>query len=143
MTHLASGSIIEALPISAAGEAGGNPSLTVWTELWGFQYEEALLMWDELKPVPTRPLSQRFVDTYAGYEGESLLLKGIWDRVLSGKRLHDELPVYGDEATGWIGYIDTGDEARRMPWQRGPAADEEFKKNEADEEPERYSRHWR
>lgn len=141
LTHLPSGSFIEALPISGAGEAGGNQSLTVWTELWGFQYEDALLMWDELKPVLTRPLSQRFVDTYAGFKNESELLWAIWQNGLEGKRLHDDLPVYGNEAAGLIAYIDTGLEARRMPWQQGEEGERYFAEQERTERPENVQRH--
>lgn len=141
LRHIPSGSTIEALPIAGASEAGGNQSLTVWTELWGFQYEEALLMWDELKPVPTRPLSQRFVDTYAGFEGVSALLKEWWDKGLAGERLDDELPVYGNEASGLIAYIDTGEEARRMPWQTGETGAAYYREQANTERPENYDRH--
>lgn len=141
LTHGLSGSVIEALPISGAGEAGGNQSLSVWTELWGFQYEEALLMWDELKPVPTRPLSQRFVDTYAGFEGMSELLWEWWQAGLAGERLHDELPIYGNEAAGLIAYIDTGTEARRMPWQLGAEGEAYYREQALTERPENYRRH--
>lgn len=141
MTYLPTGSFIEALPVSAAGEAGGNQSLTVWTELWGFQYEEALRMWDELKPVPTRPLSQRFIDTYAGFEGVSELLKTLWDLGLAGERLHPDLPVYGNEDAGLIAYIDQGAEARRMPWQRGDEGERYYREQARTERPENYLRH--
>lgn len=141
MTHLPSGSIIEALPISAAGEAGGNQSLTVWTELWGFQYPEALLMYDELKPVPTRSLSQRFIDTYAGFKGVSTLLEGIWQTGLSGERLHDELPIYGNDAASMIAYIDSGVEARRMAWQIGEMGEKYYAEQELTEDPINFRRH--
>lgn len=137
MVHLPTGSFIEALPISASGEAGGNQSLTVWTELWGFQYEDALRMWDELKPVPTNPLSQRFVDTYAGFEGESELLWQLWQMGLKGERLHDSLPVFGVPEAGLIAYIDTGVEARRMPWQ----TPHYYAQQEKIETPQSYQRH--
>lgn len=134
-------SFIEALPISGEGEAGGNQSLTIWTELWGFQYDDALLMWEEMKPVPTRQLSQRFIDTYAGFEGVSLLLKGLWDAGLMGTRLHDELPVFGNEEWGLIAYIDTGEEARRMPWQQGEMGEKYYTEQEASESEAGYQRH--
>ncbi len=127
LLHEPTGSIIQALPISDAGEAGGNQSVTIWTELWGFQYEEAVRMWDEMQPVLTRPRSVRFIDTYAGYEGESDLLKALWNLALNDDgtvadgavRLDDELPVYGVPEAGVIAYIDQGKAARRMPWQKG------------------------
>lgn len=141
LTHLSSGSTIEALPISGAGEAGGNQSLTVWTELWGFQYDEALLMYDELKPVLTRRYSQRFIDTYAGFEGESELLWEIWQNGLLGEKLHPDLPIYGNEELGLIAYIDTGVEARRMPWQQGAVGDKYYKEQEKTENAINYKRH--
>jgi phage terminase large subunit-like protein len=141
LTHLPSGSFIEALPISGAGEAGGNQSLTVWTELWGFQYDQALLMWDELKPVLTRPLSQRLIDTYAGFKGVSELLWEMWERGLQGERLTDDLPVYGNEAAGLIAYIDQGAEARRMPWQQGAEGRQYYQEQAVTERPENYTRH--
>jgi hypothetical protein len=141
LTHLPSGSIIQALPISDAGEAGGNQSVTIWTELWGFQYEEALRMWDEMQPVLTRPLSVRFVDTYAGYEGESDLLKSIWNLVLNDDgtlaagvvRLHDDLPIYGVPEAGLIAYIDQGIAARRMSWQQGDIGAQYYTQQQASE----------
>lgn len=136
LTHKASGSIIEALPVSDTGEAGGNPSLTVWTELWGFQYEAALRFYDEMQPVATRNLSQRFIDTYAGYTGESELLKNLWDLGLAGQRLHPDLPIYGVPTAGLIAYIDTGIAARRMAWQGA----DYYAQQEALERPVNYRR---
>lgn len=141
MTYLPNGSEIQALPINDAGEAGSNPSLTVWTELWGFQYEEALRMWDEMQPVPTRPLSQRFIDTYAGYEGESELLWDLWQMALrEGDRLDDDLPLYGVPSAGLIAYIDTGVDARRMPWQQGEAGRQYYANQKKIERPHNYDR---
>ncbi len=118
LTHLPTKSVIQALPVNAAGESGGNQRLTTWTEAHGYVYEENERMWTELQPVPTQPLSFRFVESYAGYEGESNLLKSLWDRALEdGKRIHDEYPIYAIEDEGLIAYIDTGVRARRMPWQ--------------------------
>jgi len=84
---LSSGTKIEAIPVDARGEAGGNPDLSIWTELWGFEYEEALRFWEEMTPVPTKPNSMRLVETYAGYDGESLLLKSLYDLGLQGRQL--------------------------------------------------------
>lgn len=117
MRHLPTGNVVQALPVNAAGEAGGNHALTTWTEFHGYVYEENNRMWAELQPVPTQPLSFRFVESYAGYEGESMLLWDLWQRGLKGRRVLDEFPVYAAEG-GLIAYIDTGKEARRMPWQQ-------------------------
>lgn len=148
LTHGPTGSIIQALPISDAGEAGGNQSVTIWTELWGFQYEEAIRMWDEMQPVLTRPRSVRFVDTYAGYDGESDLLKGLWNLVLhddgtlaaGATRLHDELPIYGVPDAGLVAYIDQGHAARRMPWQQGETGRQYYAQKQASERRSNYER---
>ncbi len=130
MRYLPNHSFIQALPVNAAGEAGGNQRLTTWTELHGYTHEEENRMWDELQPVPTQFLSFRFAESYAGYEGESLLLQKYWDMALNeGVRLHDEYPIYGVESARLIAYIDTGEEARRMPWQT-PSYYEEQTKSE-------------
>lgn len=117
MTYQPTESIVQALPVSDTGEAGSNPSLTVWTELWGFEHEAARRFWDEMQPVPTRLLSQRFVDTYAGYEGESLLLWELWQLGEAGERLDDEVPLYGNEEASICAYLDQGESAWRMAWQ--------------------------
>jgi phage terminase large subunit-like protein len=148
LTHIPSGSVIEALPVNDEGEAGGNQSLTIWTELWGFQYEDALRFWDELQPVLTRPRSLRFVDTYAGYEGESELLKSVWNLVLNDDgsvakdaiKLHAELPIYGNADAGLIAYIDQGIDARRMPWQQGDVGRTYYQLREANERPASFRR---
>ena len=115
--------------------------MTVWTELWGFQHDDALLMWDELKPVPTRPLSQRFVDTYAGFEGVSLLLWSLWQQGLAGEQLVPDLPVFGNAEVNLLAYIDTGEAARRMPWQRGEEGRKYYQEEEKQELPENFTRH--
>lgn len=116
MTHLPTGSFIQALPVNAAGEAGGHQASTTWTEFHGYIYEENNRMFEEMQPIPTEPLSFRFIESYAGYKGESNLLYGMWERALDGERIHDEFPIYRT-ADGLIAYIDQGVEARRMPWQ--------------------------
>ena len=40
LTHIPTNSFIKALPVNAAGEAGGNQRLTTWTELHGYKYDE-------------------------------------------------------------------------------------------------------
>jgi len=87
MRCLLTGSTIKAIAVDAAGEAGGQPTLTVWTELWGAENQEARRFWDEMTPIPTVPDSLRLVETYAGYDGESELLRGLYDVGLNGHQL--------------------------------------------------------
>ena len=88
LCHLPSGSVIRAIPNDYKGEAGANPSLTVWTELWGYESERSRRLWEELTPVPTRD-STRLIETYAGFDGESDLLWELYERgVLQGRQLN-------------------------------------------------------
>jgi phage terminase large subunit-like protein len=89
MTCLTSGTVIEAVPVDAAGEAGGKPALSVWTELWNYTRSGAIEMWNELARVPTLPDSIKIVETYAGKEGEgeSKLLRDIYDRGMAGHQM--------------------------------------------------------
>src|SRR5690606_30035736 len=71
MIILPNGTLIQALSNDYAGAAGSNHGLTLWSELWGFFSENSRRLWDELTPVPTRKNSIRYVETYAGFLGES------------------------------------------------------------------------
>jgi hypothetical protein len=52
------------------------------------------------------------VTTYAGFEGESILLENLYKQGLAGQRIDDELPIYvnGRLFVYW-------DHEPRMPWQ--------------------------
>lgn len=81
------GSSIKAIAVDAKGEAGGQQSMTIWTELWGAEDIEAKRFWDEMQPIPTVPDSLRLVETYAGYDGESELLRRLYDSGMEGRQL--------------------------------------------------------
>lgn len=140
LTYEPNSSFIKAIPVAAEGEAGANQSLTSWTELWGYTHEFAEQFYTEMQPVPTRPLSQRFIDTYAGYSNESELLEGIWKLGEKGEKLHPDLPLFGNEDAGLIAYIDQGLEARRMSWQLGKIGEAYYRQAEAQEKPHQYER---
>lgn len=138
-THIPTGSYLRAVSNDYKGEAGANPTASVWSELWGYSLEALRRLWDEMTPVPTRPRSIRFVETYAGFEGESLLLIDLYERAtfpakgarrLTARDLLEasdgalvwpypdeyELPLYVNENARTFAYWDTGTRARRMPW---------------------------
>jgi hypothetical protein len=142
VARASNGSQVRAIAADYTGEAGANPSMTVYTELWGFIHEAAKRFWAEMAPSPTRQNSVRWVETYAGYEGESDLLWGLYETtVVNGRQLTagelsdatqtplgvfaeaqqagDPVPCYVDESAGMFCFWDTGVEARRMPWQQG------------------------
>jgi phage terminase large subunit-like protein len=116
------GTVIQAIANDYAGEAGANQGLTSWTELWAFTSESSRRLWEELTPVPTRRNSIRFIDTYAGFEGESELLFHLYKLGVSpdehrdgqGERIHPDLPIYANHPARLFVYWD---HEPRMPWQ--------------------------
>lgn len=82
-------SVIEAIPIDPKGEAGGNDDLIVYSELWGAKNEAAQKMWTETTLSPTKfGKSQRWVETYAGFNGESPILERLYERgITRGERI--------------------------------------------------------
>jgi len=83
--------------------------------------EKSRRLYEELTPVPTRKNSIRFISTYAGWEGESVLLEDLFYRVFDKQHnikpgvqrpLGDDFPVYtvGDLFMYW-------NHEPRMPWQ--------------------------
>jgi Phage Terminase len=88
----ATGATITALASDYASAAGGHPTIAVFDELWGFTSERSRRLWDELVPVPTRRVSCRLVVSHAGFENESELLYGLYQRGLGqpqvGRNLH-------------------------------------------------------
>jgi hypothetical protein len=128
MLHLPSNTLVRAVSSDYKGEAGSNPTATFWSELWGYESEDSKRLWDELTPVPTRPRSIRFVETYAGYENESTLLEGLYALGKTGRQasLDDfplwpwpdqPIPVWINQTARLCMYWDEGITARRMPWQ--------------------------
>lgn len=119
---LSNGTRLDALANDYKGQAGPNQGWSSWTELWAFTSESSRRLWEELTSVPTRRNSVRFVDTYAGFEGESDLLFSLYKLAVGpdehpegqGERLHPDLPLYGNRAARVFAYWD---HEPRMPWQ--------------------------
>jgi phage terminase large subunit-like protein len=85
------GATITALASDYASAAGGHPTISVFDELWGYTSERSRRLWDEMIPVPTRKTSCRLVVTYAGFDGESLLLHELYKRGLQQKQVGPDL----------------------------------------------------
>lgn len=115
-TKYPNGSIIECVPIDPSGEAGGNDDMIVYSELHGWKSKAHQRMWSEMTLSPTKfGNSQRWIDTYAGYEGESPILENLYRvGVLEGVQVWPDLEVYANEqakmltvwVTQWL-----------LPWQ--------------------------
>lgn len=118
------GTFIEAIPCDPSGSAGANPGMTVWSEMWGYRHEHKERLWSEMTIPPTRwGEAIRWVESYAGYEGESNVLYGLYELgVVKGYRhpAFPDLPIYINDAANMFCYWDEGLPARRMPWQQGP-----------------------
>src|SRR5512139_3040650 len=116
--ELPNGSFIEAVPVDPTGEAGANPTATFWSEMWGFRLSAKERLWSEFTIPPTRfGRAIRWVESYAGYTGESPVLEQLYhEGVTEGKRHPDfpDLPVTVNERARLFCYWDT---VGRMAWQ--------------------------
>ena len=115
------GSVIRALAVDAAGNAGANHLTASHTEAWGIVYEAGIRAFEELTPPPGRVYglpALRVCDSYAGYEGESLTWHGIVDRGLAGERIGGDWPIY--RADGLLMFHSEGEDAQRLCFRGTP-----------------------
>jgi phage terminase large subunit-like protein len=85
------GAVIQAIGSDYAGSAGANPVISSFDELWGYVSERSRRLWDEMVPSPVRKISARLITTYAGFEGESVLLEELYKRGLAQRQVGDVL----------------------------------------------------
>lgn len=123
-----SGSYIEAIPIDPSGEAGSNADMITFSELWGANEDAKQNMWAEMTLPPGKHgKSFRWVESYAGFSGESNLLYSLYDLgVKQGEMLWPDrlypvtdgepapLEVYVNKQAGMICLWNT---KPRCPWQ--------------------------
>lgn len=159
MTCLANGTTCKAIATDYQGEAGANPIITIWEELWGFIHKDALRFWAEVAPSPARPDSVRMVVTYAGYEGESELLWSLYEQtVKEGRQLRvkdmrkaqgafaespgpdDLIPCYVNDSKRMITFWDAGTNARRMPWLQGERGRTYYASEAGTQSPQQFQR---
>ncbi|MCE5209884.1 MAG: terminase large subunit [Chloroflexi bacterium] len=114
--ELDNGSLIQAMPNDWQGAAGGNYSCIIFDELHSWVYESNRRMFDEMVIPPTQPHGCRWIASYAGFEGESVLLREWWDRSLQGKKVDPKLPIYHNQSSSLLAFVDVGEESWRMPW---------------------------
>lgn len=111
---------IEAVPIDPHGEAGGNDTLIVFSELWGATSKAALKMWTEMTLSPMLyGQSMRWIETYAGYEGEAVILEQLYrqgvkeGRLVEGADQFDPpLALYENQSL-----LALWNDTPRLPWQ--------------------------
>jgi len=136
--ELDNGSVIQAIPQDWRGASGGNYACVIFDELHVYTQEYHRRLFDELIIPPTQLAGVRWIASYAGFLGESILLREIWDRALAGQREPGELPIYRNSGAGLLALLDVGEESWRMPWST-PAYMAEI---QASERPNTYRRLW-
>ncbi len=105
---------IESIPVDPRGEAGMNPTGLFWTEAWGAIGNRPELLWSEATLSPARAgQSFKFVESYAGFKGESLILERLYESIIKQGKPHDRIPELYTNGSS-IGYWCT---RRNMPWQ--------------------------
>lgn len=114
--RLANRTVIEAIPCDAQGEAGSEPLMTIYSELWGYTQEYKERLWTEMTIPPTLfGYAMRWVESYAGYEDESTTLWNLYDTgVNHGRQLWPDLPVYVNDAARQLTFWS---HEPRQPWQ--------------------------
>lgn len=111
--------VIEAIPVDPKGEAGGNDDLIIFSELWAANQTAAQRMWTEMTLSPTKyGYSQRWVETYAGFSGESPLLEQLYEAGVKQGRLLDVgipgLELYANDTARLLCLWNT---RPRLEWQ--------------------------
>jgi phage terminase large subunit-like protein len=110
ITFGSTGATITAIPSDYSTAAGANPTISVFDELWGFTSERDHRLFDEMVPPPTRSLACRLTVTYAGFEGESELLEGLYKRGITAEEIAPDLYAAGGLLMYWSNKFSA-------PWQ--------------------------
>lgn len=126
---LPNNSHIEAIPVDPSGEAGSEPAAVFISEAWGFDTEAKRRLFSEMTISPTLwGYSFRWIETYAGYQGQSDLLWELYNTATKEGEPHPEFTdlvgregepvVWVNKKASMFCYWDT---VPRMPWQLEPA----------------------
>ena len=91
ITFPAFNATIQAIASDAGSAAGANPVISCFDELWAYTSERSRRLFDEMNVPPTRKISARLTVTYAGFEGESVLLEELYKRGLQQQQIGDDL----------------------------------------------------
>lgn len=119
-------SMIGALPCDTAGNAGKEPTISLMSEIWGYTTEVKRKLFGEMTvPITRYGRALRWIETYAGYKGQSDLL---WDLYVKAVKQGIPHPDFLDLSSGgepvvWInpsaGIFCYWDHEPRMAWQMG------------------------
>jgi len=131
----------EVIAVSADGSsmAGHNAVLLTADEIWGIISPNDQIRWAESVP-PPGGASFRVVASYAGIQGQSAVLRNLWDVLQKGEKVHDKYPIYHNKDADVFGVIDGENDEYffRLPW-----VDENYlSKMSKAERPTHYKRLW-
>lgn len=101
---------IQAIASDAGSAAGSNAVCAGFDELWAYTSERSRRLWDEMTPPPTRKIACRITVTYAGFEGESVLLEELYRRGM-------QLPEVGTDLRAGDGMLMFWSHKPIAPWQ--------------------------
>ena len=102
--------VTKAIPCSAGTVAGTNAVIAGFDELWAVSDESGRRTFEEMSPPPTRKIACRFTVTYAGFEGESVLLEELYRRGM-------QLPEVGTDLRAGDGMLFFWSHKPVAPWQ--------------------------
>lgn len=110
---------VQAIPMNPNSQAGGNDSMVVWTELWGADPRTSEQMFIELTIPPNlHGKAQRWIETYAGYTGVSILLERLYNAGVKDGHIIDlgipGLEVYANPEIRMLALWNT---VPRLPFQ--------------------------
>jgi len=112
---------IEAVPVDPAGEAGGGDDMIEFTELHASKDKGHQRMWAEMTLSPLKHgVSQRWIDTYAGYSGESPILEPLYRQIVKDENRFqiDDPDAPADLETYRLGRtFCLWNTKPRLPWQ--------------------------
>lgn len=115
---LPSETVIEAVPCNPEGEAGAEPLMTIWSEMWGYAQQHKERLWSEMTIPPTLyGYALRWVESYAGYVGESIVLEKLYDVGVNHGKRHPhfpDVPVYVNESAA---QLTLWSHEPKQPWQ--------------------------
>jgi hypothetical protein len=138
------GATIQAFPMDYKGASGGEPICTVFDELHTYSWESERRLYDEMIIPISLPYGIRWVASYAGYTGESILLREVWDRVEAGELQEgwpEPLRVYHNDEAGWWGTITQGEASYQLvPWGQGERGERYLQEARDSERPLSYRR---
>jgi phage terminase large subunit-like protein len=129
ITFPAFNATISAIASDAGSAAGSNPVISCFDELWAYTSERSRRLFDEMTPPPTRKIACRLTVTYAGFEGESVLLEELYRR---GK----QQPLVGEDLYAGDGLCMFWSHKPIAPWQ-----DEAWLSDMRRQRPSLYQRH--